>query len=169
MIMRNIDDLIDATFLLLISECLLNDLNNDDFVEANSDDLNIDVVYIIERLYQKLWKNNITRKMINKHFSNNFYKSDRLFTFYVRKVGIDMDMIEINMRKEGSKGTIIRRVRSVLRIERLSQGRNRHHYTYDEIKKILTEIITNIRKNYFEDAHVIENNVEYEFEKVKFD
>ena len=80
--MKNIDDLIDATFLLLISECLLNNLNDDDFVEryGTGSDKKPDLSQFDANNREALYNDNFGSQLNSSMFRYAFYGTDPLRT-----------------------------------------------------------------------------------------
>lgn len=163
-------NIISATYILVVCEFIVNKLQNTkEKIKLN--DMAFEDEYFVERIYQKLWKNDVSRKMI-KYYLEGFEISDiwmniNVIMDFIDKTGIRFYIDNISSSIVNRRTGVVSKVtKKVMRLDSVTDDKN--EIDYNDLPTII-EYMNYIRKSYYDKDHIIESGQNYDFEKVKYD
>ena len=162
-------NIISATYIMVVCEFLVNKLQNTkEKIRLNN--IAFEDEYFVERIYQKLWKNDVSRKMI-KYYLERFEISDiwlsiKVIMDFIDKTGIRFYIDNISSSIVNRRTGVVSKVTK--KVMRLDSVTDKNEIDYNDLPPII-EYMDYIRKNYYDKDHVIESGQNYDFEKVKYD
>lgn len=163
-------NIISATYIMVVCEFLVNKLQNTK-EKIRLNDIAFENEYFVERIYQKLWKNDVSRKMI-KYYLEGFEISDiwlsiKVIMDFIDKTGIRFYIDNVsNSIVNRRTGVVSKVTKKVMRLDSVTDDKN--EIDYNDLPPII-EYMNYIRKNYYDKDHIIESGQNYDFEKVKYD
>jgi len=160
-------DIISATYILVVCEYLINKLQNTK-EKLRLNDVAFEDEYFIERIYQKLWKNDVSRKMIRYYLEiSDIWLGDKIMTDFINKTNIRFYRDEIfNSIVNRRTGVVSKIKKKVTRLD--SRVDNKDEIDYNDLQPII-DYMNYLRKKYYNKNCIVESSQNYDFEKIKYD